>query len=145
MKPTVKLSVGLQQIGFVNIRSDFTIYSVKDIQEVLDNLQNSDFRRRIKLHKKENEYLNQKGLETVLKHAAEFIEKRLAPAEPANDGKQTPWRNHPAFVAQHATATCCRGCLEKWHDIPKGRELNVSEKQHIVEIIKRWLLLYVKS
>lgn len=117
---------------------------MKDVQEVLDNLQNSEFRRNIGLRKKETDYLSAKGLETVLKHAADFIEKRLAPAEPANDGKQTPWRNHPVFVAQHATATCCRGCLEKWHDIRKGQELTPEEKQHIIEIIKRWLSQYVK-
>ena len=117
---------------------------MKDVAEVLDNLQNSDFRRKIKLYKKETDYLNKKGLETILKHAEDFIEKRLAPAEPANDGKQTPWKNHPVFIAQHATATCCRGCLEKWHDIKKGNELNEAEKQHIIEIIKRWLLKYVK-
>ena len=117
---------------------------MKDVQEVLDNLQDSDFRRKIHLGKKEAEYLSEKGLETVLAHAADFIEKRLAPAEPVNDGKQTPWRNHPVFVAQHATATCCRGCLEKWHDIQKGRELGDAEKNHIVEIIKRWLSQYAK-
>jgi predicted Fe-S protein YdhL (DUF1289 family) len=115
---------------------------MKDVQEVLDNLQSSEFRRDIQLRKKELDYLNSKGLETVLNHAADFIEKRLAPAEPAGDGKQTPWRNHPVFVAQHATATCCRGCLAKWHDIPKGQALNEAEKKHIVEIIKRWLSQY---
>jgi hypothetical protein len=117
---------------------------MKDMQAVLDNLQNSEFRRNIRLRKNETEYLNTKGLDVVLNHAADFIEKRLAPAEPVNDGKQTPWRNHPVFVAQHATATCCRGCLSKWHDIPKGRELGIAEKQHIVEIIKKWLSSYLK-
>jgi predicted Fe-S protein YdhL (DUF1289 family) len=116
---------------------------MKDVREILDNLQNSKFRREIRLHRKEAQYLNTKGLETVLEHAADFVEKRLAPAEPANDGKQTPWRNHPVFVAQHATATCCRGCLEKWHDIPKGKKLDETEKAHIVEIIKRWLSPYL--
>ena len=116
---------------------------MKDVREVLNELQNSKFRRQIRLHRKEAEYLNTKGLEIVLKHAADFVEKRLAPAEPANDGKQTPWRNHPVFIAQHATAACCRGCLEKWHDIPKGRALDETEKQHIVEIIKRWLSPYL--
>ena len=116
---------------------------MKNVEEVLDNLQNSKFRREIRLHRKETQYLNKKGLETVLKHAADFVEKRLAPAEPANDGKQTPWRNHPVFIAQHATATCCRGCLEKWHDIPKGAPLNEAEKQHIVEIIGKWLAPYL--
>lgn len=117
---------------------------MKDIQEIFDNLQNSDFRRRIKLQKKETEYLNDKGLETVLRHAADFIEKRLAPAAPVNDGKQTPWRHHPVFVAQHATATCCRGCLAKWHDIPKGRLLDEAEKAHVIEIIKKWLSPYIR-
>jgi hypothetical protein len=75
----------------------------------------------------------------VLEHAREFIRTRLAPARPLNDGKQTPWRGHPVFVAQHATATCCRGCLEKCHAIPKGRELNEPERNYTVGIIEKWL------
>ena len=117
---------------------------MKNVREVFDNLQNSDFRRRIKLGVKETEYLNGKGMKTILEHAADFIEKRLAPAEPTNDGKQTLRRNHPVFVAQHATATCCRGCLEKWHDIPKKRELDDAEKRHIIEIIQIWLKQYLR-
>jgi predicted Fe-S protein YdhL (DUF1289 family) len=117
---------------------------MKSVEEVFDNLADSEFRRRIRLGPKETKYLREKGLETILEHAADFIEKRLAPAEPARDGKQTPWRNHPVFVAQHATATCCRGCLAKWHDIPKGRELEEAEKRHIIEIIKKWLAPFVK-
>lgn len=74
-------------------------------------------------------------------HAVDFIDKRLAPASPVNDGKQTPMRKHPVFVAQHATATCCRGCLEKWHAISKGHELSVEEKQYILGVIRRWLEL----
>ena len=75
----------------------------------------------------------------MLEHAADFVATRLAPAQPANDGKQTPFRNHPVFVAQHATATCCRGCLEKWHRIPKGRPLADEEQAHVVATIERWL------
>ena len=112
---------------------------MRDVQEVLSSLSRSPFRSRIHLHKKELDYLRKKGMSEVLKHAAEFIEKRLAPASPANDGKQTPWHNHPVFVAQHATATCCRGCLQKWHQIPKGRALTASEQQYIIEVIGAWL------
>ena len=115
---------------------------MKDVGEVLASLSESEFRRSMQLRRKELDYLKAKGMETVLKHAADFIEKRLAPAEPANDGKQTPWRNHPVFVAQHATATCCRTCLQKWHAIPKGRELTDEEKHYVVEVIKRWLSQY---
>jgi hypothetical protein len=113
---------------------------MKEVEEVFQGLAKSDFRSRIHLKEKERDYLARKGMPEVLKHAADFIEKRLAPAEPANDGKQTPWRNHPVFVAQHATATCCRTCLEKWHAIPKGRALTEEEKRHVVEVIRRWLL-----
>jgi hypothetical protein len=112
---------------------------MKDLEEVFSSLAKSDFRSRIHLRDKERDYLARKGLEVALSHAADFIEKRLAPAAPANDGKQTPWRNHPVFVAQHATATCCRTCLEKWHEIPKGREMTKEEKGYAVEVIRRWL------
>lgn len=112
---------------------------MREAQKVLARLRRSPFRGRIRLQRKEIDYLKSKGLEEILGHAVEFIEKRLAPAEPPNDGKQTPWRNHPVFVAQHATATCCRNCLQKWHDIPKGRTLTEEEKRYIVEVIQGWL------
>ncbi|HSL46797.1 MAG TPA: DUF4186 domain-containing protein [Anaerolineales bacterium] len=112
---------------------------MRDVQDVLSRLSQSSFRSQIQLSEKESDYLRRKGMSEVLKHAAEFIGQRLAPAFPANDGKQTPWRNHPVFVAQHATATCCRGCLQKWHQIPKGRALTAEERQYIVEVIGAWL------
>jgi hypothetical protein len=48
-------------------------------------------------------------------------------------------RNHPVFVAQHATATCCRTCLERWHGIPNGRQLTGDELSYAVELIGRWI------
>jgi predicted Fe-S protein YdhL (DUF1289 family) len=111
----------------------------RSLDEVFDALAASPFRRRFQLRGKELEYLRRKGLPVVLEHAADFIEKRLAPAAPANDGRQTPMRHHPVFIAQHATATCCRGCLQKWHAIPKGRALEATEKQYVLEVINAWL------
>ncbi len=76
---------------------------------------------------------------TLRLHARDLITKRLAPAEPYHDGKQTPYRGHPVFVAQHATATCCRSCLLRWHQIPKGRELTREERGYVVDVICRWI------
>jgi hypothetical protein len=112
---------------------------VRDIDELFIALGKSRFRSRFHLAGKEAEYLRRRGIDTVLEHARQFVRDRLADAEPANDGKQTPMRNHPAFVAQHATATCCRGCLEKWHRIPKGRALTEAEVTYIIAVIERWL------
>ena len=112
---------------------------MRDLDQVFAALGRSEFRRRFRLQDAERRYLETKGLATVLSHAGDFIERRLAPAHPANDGKQTPFRGHPAFVAQHATATCCRGCLEKWHGIPRGRALSAEEKAHVLAALERWL------
>ena len=111
----------------------------RDLDELFERLGRSEFRSRFRLRGREFDYLNRKGLDVVLEHAADFVEKRLAPADPPNDGKQTPMRNHPAFVAQHATATCCRGCLAKWHNIPKGRPLTEPEKGYVLRVIAVWL------
>ncbi len=110
-----------------------------DLDPLFERLERSAFRRRFRLRAAERRYLAQKGLDTVMAHGETFIAERLAPAEPRNDGKQTPMRNHPIFVAQHATATCCRGCLEKWHGIPKGRELTAEEKAYVLAALRRWL------
>jgi predicted Fe-S protein YdhL (DUF1289 family) len=113
--------------------------AMRDLDEVFERLKGSGFRRGFALGPKERDYLAAKGLPTVLEHAGDFVDRRLAAAEPANDGKQTPFRGHPVFVAQHATATCCRGCLAKWHGVAKGRELSEAERAHVVAAIGRWL------
>jgi len=102
-------------------------------------LARSRFRSGFRLSRKDAAYLREKGLPLVMSHAADFIARRLAPATIANDGKQTPFRGHPVFVAQHATACCCRGCLAKWHRIPAGRELDAAETAYILSVIERWL------
>ena len=84
-------------------------------------------------------YLERKGLRAVLADADDLLAKRLDAASPLNDGKQTPFRGHPVFIAQHATATCCRGCLAKWHGIGKGQALRPAELEHIAAVIERWL------
>jgi predicted Fe-S protein YdhL (DUF1289 family) len=112
---------------------------MKDLDALFAALAQSDFRRKFRLKGADLEYLRDKGLPLVLLHASDFVAKRLAPAVIANDGKQTPMRGHPVFVAQHATACCCRGCLEKWHGIPAGRELTDAERAHVVAVLERWL------
>ncbi len=112
---------------------------MRDLDVVFARLAALDFRRRFRLAARERDYMRARGREAVLAHARDFVAQRLAPARPANDGKQTPFRGHPVFVAQHATATCCRGCLSKWHGIPAGRPLTAEEQDHVVAAIGRWL------
>ncbi len=110
-----------------------------NIEEMLQRLARSNFRSKFKLKTKEKAYVEAKGLDKIREHTYDFINKRLAPEYILNDGKQTPMKGHPTFIAQHATATCCRGCLYKWHKIPKGKKLNDEEIEYIVNIIMTWI------
>ena len=112
---------------------------MRALDEVFERPPKSKFRVRFGLGPRERDYLQKKGMETVLLHGREFIDQRLAPADPVNDGKQTPMRGHPVFIAQHATATCCRSCLSKWHGITSGRPLTEAEKDHVLAALRRWL------
>jgi hypothetical protein len=115
------------------------VNQVRDLDELFSALAGSKFRSRFRLNEHDAAYLAAKGLATVEGHAGDFLRQRLAPAAPANDGRQTPMRGHPVFVAQHATATCCRKCLAQWHRIPAGRPLTCEEIDYAVRVIGRWL------
>lgn len=112
---------------------------MRDLDDLFTALARSSFRRRFRLGARELRYLEEKGLSTVAAHAEEFIQLRLAPADPPNDGRQTPMRGHPVFVAQHATATCCRSCLAKWHGIGKNVALTAEEIDYVVGVLRAWL------
>lgn len=113
----------------------------ESVDKAMERLGMSRFRSRFSLNEKEKEYVRTKGMAVIKQHAAEIVRKRLAPAEIRNDGKQTPMRHglHSVFIAQHATACCCRGCFEKWHGIPKGVRLSQSEQDYAVSLITEWI------
>ena len=114
-------------------------FEMQTIEQALSKLDKSRFRSSFYLTQKERAYLEDKGMETMRRHAQDFVRQKLAPAEPVNDGKQTPMHGHPVFKAMHATACCCRGCLNKWYHVPKGRELTESEQERIVNLLMAWL------
>ena len=93
----------------------------------------------LKMKQKDIDYINEKELDTIRQHAKDFIAKREAPAYIANDGKQTPTKGHPVFIAQHATATCCRECIRKWHKMQPGRELSQIQQDYLVDVIMTWI------
>ena len=111
----------------------------KSAEEALERLSYSKFRAKFHLSQKDLEYARKKGIDTLRSHAQDFVKTRLADAFPLDDGKQTPTKNHPVFTAQHATATCCRNCLYRWHGIEKGRALSAAEQDYIVDIIMHWI------
>ena len=102
-------------------------------------LAKSSFRSRFHLSPAERQYVVDKGIDTVRRHCEDFVRTRLAPANPPNDGRQTPMRGHPVFVAQHACACCCRKCLEKWWHVPRGTEIPAKRQKGIVDFLVAWI------
>lgn len=113
---------------------------MKNIDYLLDSLSKTKFRGTFHLNNKMKEYVNIKGLDKIRCDAYDLITKRLKPAIINNDGRQTPMKQvHPVFIGQHATGTCCRGCLNRIHHIEKDRKLTDGEVNYIVDVIIRWI------
>jgi hypothetical protein len=115
------------------------VISPETIDERLHALAKQPFRARFHLRGRDRALVELRGRRAIRRHAEELISQRVAPAEPRRDGKQTPYRGHPVFVAQHATATCCRGCLERNHNIVRGHALTAEEHGYVVDVIMRWI------
>lgn len=113
--------------------------ALQTVEEALRKLCRSGFRSRFHLSGKDKAYIAEKGMDTVRRHAEDFIRERLAPADIPNDGKQTPMRGHPVFIAQHACACCCRGCLYKWYRVEQNTELTAVQQEKIVNLLMAWI------
>lgn len=116
-----------------------------DNKDILNRLSKSKFRSGFHLSKKDFDYIESKGIDKIRSHATDFITKRLAPMKPINDGKQTPMHGHPVFVAQHATATCCRSCLYKWHKIKNDHDLTNKEIEYVVNLIMDYINIEINN
>ena len=109
------------------------------IDKAFARLAKSRFRSRFRLSAADRKYIAEKGIETIRRHCEDFVRTRLAPANPPNDGKQTPMRGHPAFKAQHACACCCRRCLAKWWKVSKGIDITPARQARIVDFLMAWI------
>ena len=118
---------------------------MQTIEEALNKLEKFKFRSSFHLTKKEKAYLEEKGMDVMRNHAKDFVRQKLAPAEPINDGKQTPMHGHPVFKAMHATGCCCRRCLNKWYKVPLHQELNEVQQEKIVNLLLAWIDRQEKS
>ena len=117
----------------------------EQLAQLFARLSRSKFRSRFALSQKDKDYALQKGSAVLREHAAQFIKMRLTQAKPPNDGKQTPMRGHPVFVAQHATGICCRGCMEKWHHIPQHVPLTEQQQRYLNDVLMAWISNQLQS
>lgn len=91
------------------------------------------------LGESEREYVTSRGMDILRLHATDFVNKRLASANPNNSGRQTPTKGHPVFIAQHAMGCNDREGLMAYYDIPMNEPLTKEQEEMIVELILRWI------
>ncbi len=141
---TFRIPHSLQRVQALkaNLNVVFDAWYEKD---VFLRLSKSKFRNSFHLKQEDKEYIQKVSMDVIEQHAYGFIYSRLSPSNPLNDGKQTPMKGHPIFIAQHATACCCRGCLKKWHNIDQNKELTAQEEGYIVGILMKWIKKEMKS
>lgn len=118
---------------------------MQTIVQALYKLRRSPFRAQFHLSREEKDYVRAFGLERIRSHCADIIKRNIAPAHPLHDGRQTPMHGHPVFVAQHATAVCCRDCLRKWYKVPKGYALNEEQQERLVNFLMAWIELEINT
>lgn len=111
----------------------------RSIEETLNRLDTSKFRSSFHLSQKDREYIEEKGMDTIERHARDFVKMKLADPYPTNDGKQTPMSGHPVFKAMHGTACCCRSCLNRWYKVPVGVPLDEVQQEKIVHLLMGWI------
>lgn len=108
------------------------------INKILDSLEKSQFRLNQRLWGSDYK-IYKDNQDKVRYDAREILNQKIGIADHPKDGKQTPYHKHPVFTAQHATATCCRGCVLKWYKLPKGRRLTNLELEHFTNLVMAWL------
>lgn len=106
---------------------------------LFEALARSEFRSKFRLIGDDRVFAELRSPELLNQHAHEILKNRIGASHPKNDGKQTPYKGHPVFTAQHATGCCCRSCLFKWHGIEKNRELSDRELNELSAVICEWI------
>ncbi|WP_220669707.1 DUF4186 family protein [Paraburkholderia fungorum] len=113
-----------------------------DVQHTFDELQHEYIRHHFwhkAIDEKATLHARRKGRTALIASVRRRVETSVGRATPYRDGQQTPMEGNVLYYAQHATASCCRTCIEYWHGIPKGRELTHDEIGYLTALIIQFL------
>jgi hypothetical protein len=116
--------------------------NLKDLEYTFGSLKYELIRHHfwhLEIDQRAKNYARRKGRIGMRAAAERRIRKSVAPAEPAFDGRQTGNSANPLFYAQHATATCCRKCIEYWHGVAQKRPLSAEEVQYFTALVNMFV------
>ena len=119
-------------------------HDLSDVQYTIKALEYEYVRHRYwdaKIDEKAMNHALRKGLSGLRMATEQRLLKSIARPRKENpwDGRGTPKRGNVIYYAQHATATCCRPCIEAWHGIDRNRSLTELEQKNMTQLI----MLYI--
>lgn len=84
-----------------------------------------------------------RGLKAIRERAKQIVSKKIGhPPVSRWDYRNCPQEGTEVIeYGRHATATCCRPCLERWHNIPQNAFLTEEQIKYCVDLVE----LYVKD
>lgn len=81
-----------------------------------------------------------RGKEATRGAAFKLLKARIGKYNSYIDGRQTPMGKEELInYAQHATATCCRQCLEAWHNIDMEKPLTEKELDFCIDLVMKYI------
>jgi hypothetical protein len=77
-----------------------------------------------------------KSRSEIREEAKTLLSRRVGKLNTFIDGRQTPLgKENIVNYAQHATATCCRKCMDAWYKIPKENELTEVQLEFCTDLV----------
>lgn len=121
-------------------------HDLKDVENTFESLRREMIRHHFWHKSIDSKALNHaqgKGIIGLRVAAERRLRKSVAlpRSQLFRDGTQTPWHGNVIYYAQHATATCCRRCIEAWHGIDREAPLVDEEIGYMTELIMKYIQL----
>ena len=112
---------------------------IKDTKYIFESLNKELIREvfsKIRIEKIAIDSALKLGRKNLLIEVKKQLRRSIGKYNDYKDGQQTPLGgDNIIHYAQHATATCCRQCLEAWYNIPKENELTELQLEFCTELI----------
>ena len=117
------------------------LHDSDDIEYTFDSLKKELLRHVCWVNKIDDEAISKakkRGRKAIRKKAEEIIAKKIGhPIRTHFDKMCTPKKGSEIIhYGKHATATCCRICLERWHNIPQDVDLTEQQIDYCASLIE---------
>ena len=135
---------GGASIPGVSGRSSYRVHAcdLDDVEHTFEELRRELIRHHffhVDIDEKARNHARRKGRRALREDAYSRLLRYVGREPDAYDGRQTPFEGNVIYYAQHATASCCRKCIEYWHGFPAEGELTTVQLEYLYQLVDRFI------